>query len=432
MNNIQFISDAYMCSNCGACNAICPKGAISFDYSSMGRMTAVVDSESCIDCGLCRKACPSVDYYHLSNSIEDRFLGNISNVYAGKSLDNKIFENSQSGGVTTQLLCYLFDKHMIDCALVVRMTTGSVPKVSPVIIKDKNELFHTQKSCYTPVDLLSALKETRGYRSVAIVGIPCHVAGIINLQKTSNQFGNITYKLGLICDRTLCAGIMDVFKEHLHSISSDSTDFKIDWRCKKIGNNFCYKDAPVALHNQRGETYIAPREMRLSLKEMFTSPRCRVCFDKLNTHADITVGDPWGMTDIDWEKGETAIISRTSIGQELLENAKNDGYISLQEHDTSEIVNGQGINHRRVSTRLFANALNSLVKTDGIGYLEQQVSDESDYKQQAEILKSFIGTESNNTSKQITAIAFNELKKQEKRKKLVYRIAHRVKRLLKR
>ena len=82
--------------------------------------------------------------------------------------------------------------------------------------------------------------------------------------------------------------------------------------------------------------------------------------------------------------------------------------------------------------RLFANALNSLVKTDGIGYLEQQVSDESDYKQQAEILKSFIITERNNTRKQITAIAFNELKKQEKKKKLVYRIAHRVKRLLKR
>lgn len=34
---------------------------------------------------------------------------------------------------------------------------------------------------------------------------------------------------------------------------------------------------------------------------MFTSPRCRVCFDKVCVFADIVLGDPWRMTEVDEE-----------------------------------------------------------------------------------------------------------------------------------
>jgi NAD-dependent dihydropyrimidine dehydrogenase PreA subunit len=39
------------CTACGACEDVCPEGAITVDE------VAVVDAEKCIDCGLCIDEC---------------------------------------------------------------------------------------------------------------------------------------------------------------------------------------------------------------------------------------------------------------------------------------------------------------------------------------------------------------------------------------
>lgn len=39
------------CPNCGACNSVCPVGAIKFDGKTF-------ISSDCIDCGICVRACP--------------------------------------------------------------------------------------------------------------------------------------------------------------------------------------------------------------------------------------------------------------------------------------------------------------------------------------------------------------------------------------
>ena len=83
-NNIRIVSSSYLCSACGACGVVCPKEAISFSTSSVGRLYAEV-SNDCIDCGLCMKVCPSL-VNKSSNETKDPYLGNISKVYTGKSL----------------------------------------------------------------------------------------------------------------------------------------------------------------------------------------------------------------------------------------------------------------------------------------------------------------------------------------------------------
>lgn len=43
------------CINCGACESVCPVGAITFDEK---KQIFVIDSKICISCGLCASVCP--------------------------------------------------------------------------------------------------------------------------------------------------------------------------------------------------------------------------------------------------------------------------------------------------------------------------------------------------------------------------------------
>ncbi len=47
--------DKEKCISCGACIAVCPVGAISYDDDGK----AVIDKEICIKCHVCESVCPT-------------------------------------------------------------------------------------------------------------------------------------------------------------------------------------------------------------------------------------------------------------------------------------------------------------------------------------------------------------------------------------
>lgn len=357
--NIQYISNSYLCSNCGACAAICGKNAISFKWTSIGRMYAQVDFEKCINCSRCTKVCPSI-VEPSSEEYSDLFIGNIKKLYVGQAIDEDIFKNAQSGGICTALISYLLDRKKIDCAVVCKMDAGNpIPDVKAVLITDVKDLINTQKSCYTPVEMLSILANIQDFKSVAFVGLPCHIEGLNNLQNNSKKYSNIKYKIGLICDRTLCRTIMNVFASYLNSDT-----IKIDWRRKydkHLGYN--YVNAPVVVYSSKDEIRI-PNKHRFLMKEYFTPPRCYVCYDKLNIMSDITLGDPWRMPNVKLDKGASVIISRTEIGEELLNQAINDKIIKIVQHPIEEIITGQLINERRATVLLYSKMLKDIISVE--------------------------------------------------------------------
>ncbi len=394
MNNIQNIVDNYMCSACGACGVVCPHKAISYKWSNIGRKYAAIDTKLCVDCGLCTKVCPSVDTYQLHKQFEDPFIGDIKNVYIGHSADTEIYANAQSGGVCTAIIKYLFDKLLIDAAVVCKMTQGPKPIVSGIVVRSYSELIECQKSCYTPVDILSALKYVGVEERVAIVGIPCHIQAATNLFLTGNKFKNIKYKLGLICDRTLCDGIQDVFSTY-----SRAERKSIIWRKKDFYNRetyYPYSGAPVVIEGG-GEMTVLPRVARTSLKDKFTAPRCRVCYDKLNTHADIVLGDPWGMDGYDKNKGDNVVISRSTIGDALLSAIIDDNYVFVtKQADASQVISGQAIDKRRKSVSKFSLALSKRVEKSVSYLLSQCYSNETheiDIKTADSFIQKFLSDE---------------------------------------
>lgn len=49
------VVDISLCAACGACEAICPRGAIAVWRGSYAR----VDESRCVGCGMCARECPA-------------------------------------------------------------------------------------------------------------------------------------------------------------------------------------------------------------------------------------------------------------------------------------------------------------------------------------------------------------------------------------
>lgn len=395
MNNIQSVSDSYLCSACGACHSICVRRAITFHESPIGRKYAVVD-DKCTDCGMCRKVCPSLDAYSLTSDMEDKYVGTILGTYIGRATCQVIYANAQSGGVCTALLTHMFESGEIDGAVVVKMDYGITPQVRGVLVTTPAELLKSQKSCYTPVDLLSVLESCRDCKSIAVVGLPCHIEAVENLQRTNPRlFGNIVFRIGLICDRTMAGGISDI----VCRLACPSEErVKISWRDKSVGEtkgtkkkSGRYKQAPLVVCNEHGEKVVLPRYIRMCLKDMFTPPRCRVCYDKLNVWSDITLGDPWGMSGVDWENGDSLIITRTENGARLLKSAEAKGAICIQKGDREEMLKGQVVEKRRESVRRYSQAYRTLSFAISVPILENNAT--TDYGKELKMLRTFVETD---------------------------------------
>ena len=228
MSNIQHISDVLMCSTCGACAAVCPKDAIRYELTSTGRMYASINSQ-CIDCGLCSKVCPSeLKDQHFEGRYNE---GNVDAVYVGRSTNYAYYSNAQSGGVCTTLIDYLFTSGKIDATLMVRMSYGKTPRVEAQVVNSSDMLSQYQKSCYSPVPLLSALNQCEDKKSVAVVGLPCQMTAINAIQAIKKYY-NVKYKIGLVCEGVLGMTAHDVLLSFADS--NMGLNRKIDWKRKSV------------------------------------------------------------------------------------------------------------------------------------------------------------------------------------------------------
>ena len=379
-NNVNDVKYSHLCYGCGTCNAICNTNAITMKYDAIGLLQPVINESICTQCGLCVKICPSVDSKNIQlPKIDDYYVGNYINTLIGKSNDEIIFKNAQSGGMVTAVLKKLFDTKEIDAAIVCKVEFADSYLAKVVVIDSISDLYDCQKSSYIPIDICSAVLLTEKYKSIAVVGTGCHIQGIKALKNLKQKYRDkIKYSLGLICDRTLCKTVTDVlYGDYLKNISK-----KIVWRDKSLN----YKNAKLIIKTEDGKIRELPRWQRFVLKDPFTNPRCRICFDKLNVNADIVFGDPWGMNNIDWQNGESVIITRTQIGDELISKMIADGDVYVQKTAMSEIIAGQLIEKRKlqVSSALkFYKRMNWQIPN----YAEKLIKESDEFSSDKKILE---------------------------------------------
>lgn len=343
-SSVEEVAQQHLCTSCGACSVICPEHAVSYTETVGGYLFPAIDADKCTECGACLKICPGIHFGGVLNAAwpADSFIGKARECLVGKSTEEPVYTASQSGGVVTALLLHALREGMIRGAVVVVTTPGRPPTFEPTVATTEQEILAAQGSKYLPIPLLEVLREVRERElTVALVGLPCHVHGLKNLfdfQPALEQL--VPIRIGLICDRVMTMAARDYLISR-SGLTGELEDLR--FKDKQEGG----WPGNVRVESVDGRRVVLPQRQRMSIKDQFTPARCRLCFDKLNTFSDLTVGDPWGIDSADRVNGESVVIVRTASGSNLLKSAVEQGAVVLRSIKYDEVIRGQKIDQRR-------------------------------------------------------------------------------------
>jgi len=348
--NISDVLDKYLCTSCGTCAGVCPVNAIEMVEWPGGVLRPEIKDTVCNNCGLCFRVCPGMQVQRTKVNHGNPFVGEISASYAGQITDVNLLATAQSGGIVTGLLLHALESGYIDAALVTSQDMNGSVRPAIKLTDEPDEIISAQQSKYCPVALNTFLSMIRNLKKrIAVVGLPCHMHGLWNVEKESPDFlNNVVMRIGLFCDRTLTYGAIDSLIRSAGVQDQKITEFR--YRSKK------WKGWPgdVYIKNSDGEEINLPREIRYIIKDDFTPVRCRLCYDKLNTFADISVGDSYGLGES--AEGISSIIIRNENIHKLILSAVKSGKIRLRDVDPYRIVCGQAIGERIKQFTLFSSA----------------------------------------------------------------------------
>ena len=352
--NVSQIAAARLCNSCGGCLGVCPSRAIRYEETTGGYLLPVVDEAACSHCGLCADICPGAGFGPslLASLPDDPFAGRALESYVGKAADQRLFGNSQSGGVVAALLAHALESGLIKGAVTVSMESGTPPRPMVRIARSRQDIAASQKSKYCPVPLLSFLRDL-GVEDgpLAVVGLPCHVHGLRNiLERRPKWRSQIAFTIGLVCDRTQTYAAVD------YLLAKSGVDGKIPALLHFRDKSVSGYPGDVHVMSDNGSSVVMPAAVRAQVKNHFTPARCRLCFDKMNVFSDITVCDPHGLAGCDREAGESMFVVRTQVGRELVRAAMAGAAVHSRPVEYGEALLGQHIKSKKASWRGYVEA----------------------------------------------------------------------------
>lgn len=341
---IETVVENGLCLSCGTCVAVCPVGAISMKEIPGGLVEAQIDEDVCTGCGVCARVCPGG---HLEAGIlpdkVDPVRGQVLAAFAAKATNRDVLRKGQSGGLVTALLLHLIQNGRIDGAFVSEMPGDGSLRPQVRLTNNPEEIMRTQGSKYCPIPVNEHLADWRHEqppRRVAFVGIPCHVHGLRNLQTVMPKWKVEPYvTLGLFCDSMLSLTAMDYLIEKAGVSRERVATFR--YKSKELGG----WPGDIRIESRDGRVQPLSGDCRMECKNYFTPLRCRLCFDKLNFLADISLGDAWGVQED--AEGTSVVIARTQRGMDVVTSARDAGEIDLTEISIDQILQGQGVESRR-------------------------------------------------------------------------------------
>ena len=360
--NVNSIVTDDLCLSCGFCEPTCPNNAISIIFDSeRGYHIPKINEKKCDDSGLCYKVCPGVEvnFNELNSNRkcdipEYHHLGNVISTSILFANNLEIRKKAASGGFITALINYLFDSNQIDGAVVTKNSYDQPFNPVGYIARSKNELLSSQMSIYHTVPIGKVMAELqRSTGKFVFVGIACQTHGLL---KYMDAFPEIKDKIFLILG-TFCGGFQTSLA-HEYYFPKQGIDIgkmrSIDYRYGEFPGQFNlgFTDGKKMEISRRFKIKKLSNQYNVAFNSSFYVPRCYTCADKGNILSDITAGDPWLPKFKNEKLGKSLVVSRTQLGEKLINDAINAGYLTKEVANFTDVMDVQKLDKERHGNQL--------------------------------------------------------------------------------
>lgn len=314
------------CTGCGLCKSL---GLSELEKDKKGFFIATERNKEFIE--FCRNVCPASGV-QTNNFDNENIWGKCNSVYLGYSSDSEIRYAASSGGILTAIAMYLLEYNIVD-GVIQTMEDPDKPINTithcSITVDDIKKCCGSRYSSSTP--LSNIMDYVGNKKKYVFIGKPCDVTALKNMAKINDDI-NKSFPIML---SFFCAGAPSE-RANKKMLEKMGTNLE---KCKSLSyrGNGWPGFATVIEHNgtKKQLTYqetwrnILGRDVRLA---------CRFCLDGIGEMADIACGDAWyldenGKPRFDENKGRNVIFSRSELGEKILKDSKDAGYIEIQDYD---------------------------------------------------------------------------------------------------
>jgi coenzyme F420 hydrogenase subunit beta len=393
--NVRSVLEDGLCTACGTCIGLCPRGALPSRWDIDEGLAIRVDEERCTRCGICLRACPGreVDLPALTEFFLGRlswrsrgpleppalastsgggvapsprelqlwarreeadFVGVSRGVFAGWASEKSVRWRGSSGGLTTAILLGALETGFVDGVLVTRMDPDHPLQAASYVAVDRQGVLAATGSKYTvtsPNLLLGELMRRKG--RFAVVGLPCHIEGLRKAQLAIPQLRRrIVLAVGLFCGTT-CTPRGTIVGIRRAGIDPEKV-VSIAYRGEGWPGSFRLSLSSGVVRDLPYPDYFDP------WFAAHIPPRCLVCPDGTNELADLAVGDAWVERHAPGNgNGASFVVVRSPSAVRLMERLQP-RWVQLEETTGAEIIEAQAetyaVNRQGVRGNLWLRA----------------------------------------------------------------------------
>lgn len=338
------------CTGCGLCKSVL-NTTMRFDEKS-GFFKPIIETEEEIQ--FCESVCP-VNGKHLAQQKVDTW-GKYIEIYEGHSSDEDIRFKGASGGITTALAVFLLETGKVDG--IIQIGEGSNPFETKVYCaRSKQEIVSHSASRYIDSSPLSSfLQIVSDGGKYAFIGRPCDAICLRNYLEMEPE-----YKKSIVCILAFfCAGVpsINASKKMSSALGIDVSNVKhIQYR----GNGWPGKAEVESIDGKKSSMEYIESWNKILGRDI--RKICKFCSDGVGEAADISSGDLWYLDEekkpvFAENKGENVVFARTEVGQQIIKEAIQCGYIEADSYEAklSELEYVQP-NHAIRKKMLFARCL---------------------------------------------------------------------------
>lgn len=278
--------DKSICTGCGLCAAVCPKGAIAMQADEEGFLQPVLRKEECVDCGLCLQGCPAeVQGLELERS----------SYFCCVAVDPQLLLRGSSGGVFGILAGHFLAHGGWVCGCVYDDTMKPIHILSDSW-ENVQRMYgskYVQSECYGVFPQIREKLELGA--KVLFTGTACQAAALRGYLK--KDYANL-YIAEILCHGVPSPGLLEKYVVYLEKKLGGKV-LDVQFRNKERDGWGSEHRTCVVYRDRKGVV----RKYRPVLPAYFSAffyganlrQSCYNCrFAKPERVADLTLGDYWG------------------------------------------------------------------------------------------------------------------------------------------